>query len=139
MLWEFKCKLKSMIKNDIIKRTMILKNMIKEWHGSYFVNYYFGIRNEMNHFLSNNPPPPKWNHQNKKVKNLWWSPWKLNITRMHGSTMVEGDHEGNDKDSLFKHKHHKIGQIPSHISKAMANANNLETLIPWFYWIKNGM
>jgi len=53
--------------------------------------------------------------------------------------MVEGDHEGNDEDYLFEHKHHKIWQIPSHISKAMANANNLETLIPWFYWIQNGM
>ncbi len=40
--------------------------------------------------------------------------------------MVEGDHEGDDEDSLFKHKHHKIQQTPSHISKVVA-INNLET------------
>ncbi len=52
---------------------------------------------------------------------------------MHGSTIVEGDHEGKEEDSLFEHKHHKIQQIPSHTSKNMANANNLETLIAWSY------
>ncbi len=52
---------------------------------------------------------------------------------MHGSTIVEGDREGNEEDSLFEHKHHKIQQIPLHTSKAMANANNLETLFPWSY------
>jgi hypothetical protein len=43
--------------------------------------------------------------------------------------MVEGDHEGDDKDSLLEHKHHKVRQTPSHISKVMAT-NNFETLIP---------
>jgi hypothetical protein len=33
---------------------------------------------------------------------------------IHASVMVEGDHEGDNKDSLFEHKHHKIRQIPSH-------------------------
>jgi hypothetical protein len=45
--------------------------------------------------------------------------------------MVEKDHEGDDKDSLLEHKHHKIQQTPSHIFKIVAT-NNLETLIPWF-------
>jgi hypothetical protein len=49
---------------------------------------------------------------------------------MQGLAMVEKDHEGNDKDSLFKHKHCKIQQTPSHISKVVAT-NNLETLTPW--------
>jgi hypothetical protein len=49
---------------------------------------------------------------------------------MHGLTIVEGDHEGKEEDYLFEHKHHKIQQIPSHTSKNMADANNLETLIP---------
>jgi hypothetical protein len=44
--------------------------------------------------------------------------------------MVEVDHEGDDEDYLFKHKHHKIRQTPSHISKTMAT-NNFETLTPW--------
>jgi hypothetical protein len=49
---------------------------------------------------------------------------------MQGSTMVEGDHKGDDEDCLFKHKHHKIQQILSHASKVVVT-NNLETLIPW--------
>jgi hypothetical protein len=57
---------------------------------------------------------------------------------MQGSIMVEGDHEGDDKDSLLEHKHHKIQQPPSHTSKTMAT-NNLETLIPWYFWIQNGL
>jgi hypothetical protein len=44
--------------------------------------------------------------------------------------MVEGDHEGDDKDSLFKHKHCKIQQIPFHTSTIVAT-NNLETVTPW--------
>jgi len=48
-----------------------------------------------------------------------------------GSVMVEGDHENNDEDSLFEHKHRKIQQTPSQTFKTMAT-NNLETLIPWF-------
>jgi len=48
---------------------------------------------------------------------------------MHGLTMVEGDHKGDDKDFLFEHKHRKIQQIPSHTLKVVAT-NNLETLIP---------
>jgi hypothetical protein len=52
--------------------------------------------------------------------------------------MVEGDHENNDEDSLFEHKHRKIQQTPSQTFKNMAT-NNLETLIPWFCWIQNGM
>jgi hypothetical protein len=43
--------------------------------------------------------------------------------------MVEGDHEGDDENSLFKHKHHKIRQTPSHTFKDMA-INNLKTLTP---------
>jgi hypothetical protein len=27
---------------------------------------------------------------------------------MHGIAMVERDHEGDDEDSIFEHKHHKI-------------------------------
>jgi hypothetical protein len=57
---------------------------------------------------------------------------KIETTGMQRLVMVEGNHGGNDKDSLLEHKHHKIQQIPSHISKAMAT-NNLETLTPWFY------
>jgi hypothetical protein len=49
---------------------------------------------------------------------------------MQRSTMVEGDHEGDEKDFLFNHKPHKIRQTPSHTSKVMAT-NNLETLTPW--------
>jgi hypothetical protein len=45
--------------------------------------------------------------------------------------MVEGNHEGDDKDFLFEHKHRKIRQ-PPHTSKAMAT-NNLETLTPWSF------
>jgi hypothetical protein len=50
---------------------------------------------------------------------------------MQRLAMVEKNHEGNDEDYLFKRKHHKIQQIPSHTSKLVAT-NNLETLIPWF-------
>ncbi len=46
--------------------------------------------------------------------------------------MVERDHEGDDEDSLFEHKHRKIPQTPSHSSKVVA-INNLETLTPWCY------
>jgi hypothetical protein len=52
--------------------------------------------------------------------------------------MVEGNHEGDDKDFLLEHKHRKIRQPPSHTSKAMAT-NNLETLTPWSFWIQNGL
>jgi hypothetical protein len=44
--------------------------------------------------------------------------------------MVEGDHEGDDNNSLSEHKYHKIQQKFSHISKVMAT-NNFETLTPW--------
>jgi hypothetical protein len=37
--------------------------------------------------------------------------------KLKGSTMVEGDHEGDDKDFLLKHKHCKIQQTPSHSPK----------------------
>jgi hypothetical protein len=50
---------------------------------------------------------------------------------MQGLAMVEGNHEGDDEDFLFKHKHCKIQQIPSHISKVVATSN-LKTLAPWF-------
>ncbi len=33
--------------------------------------------------------------------------------------MLEGDHEGDDKDSLFKHKLRKIQHIHSHTSKVI--------------------
>ncbi len=46
--------------------------------------------------------------------------------------MFEGDHEGNDEDSLIKHKYHKIQQTPSCTSKVMAT-NNFKTLTPWSY------
>ncbi len=46
---------------------------------------------------------------------------------MHESIMVERNHEGDDEDYLFKHKHYKIQQIPSHTSKVMAT-NNFKTL-----------
>jgi hypothetical protein len=46
--------------------------------------------------------------------------------------MVKGNHEGYDKDSLLEHKHRKISQTLSHISKVVAT-NNLETLTPWSY------
>jgi hypothetical protein len=49
---------------------------------------------------------------------------------MHGLAMVERDHEGDDEDSIFEHKHRKIRQTVSHTSKALTT-NNLETLIPW--------
>jgi hypothetical protein len=41
--------------------------------------------------------------------------------------MVEGNYEGDDKDFLFKHKHYKIQQTLSHISKIVAT-NNIKTL-----------
>jgi hypothetical protein len=44
--------------------------------------------------------------------------------------MVEGDHEGNEEDFLFEHKHRKIQQTLSHIPKVIAT-NNLETLTLW--------
>jgi hypothetical protein len=40
--------------------------------------------------------------------------------------MVERDHEGDDEECLLEHKHHKVQQIPSHISKVVAT-NNFET------------
>ncbi len=52
---------------------------------------------------------------------------EIEDTRMQGLVMVERDHEGNDEDSLIKHKHRKIQQILSHISKVVA-INNLKTL-----------
>jgi hypothetical protein len=52
--------------------------------------------------------------------------------------MVERDHKGNDKDSLFEHKHRKIRQRPSHISKVVAT-NNLKALAPWSCYIQNIM
>jgi hypothetical protein len=33
------------------------------------------------------------------------SPWKLKTMGMQGSRIVEGDHDGNDEDSLCKQKH----------------------------------
>jgi hypothetical protein len=48
---------------------------------------------------------------------------------MRGSTMVEGDYEGDDEDFLLEHKHRKIQQIPSHLSKVVATSN-LETQTP---------
>jgi hypothetical protein len=88
--------------------------------------------------LSNGPSPPRWNNRNYKVEGLWWSPWKLKIMRILRLVMVEGNHEGDDEDSLFEHKHHKIWQTLSHTSKAMA-IDNLKTLTPWFCWIQNGL
>jgi len=49
----------------------------------------------------------------------------------------EGDHEGSDEESLLKHKHCKIWQIPWHTSKIVVT-NNLETWIPWYFLIQNG-
>jgi hypothetical protein len=37
--------------------------------------------------------------------------------------MVEGDHEGDDEDFLFEHKHCKIRKTPSHTFKAIATNN----------------
>jgi len=62
----------------------------------------------------------------------------LNSTNRKGSPLCDGDHEGNDEDSLFKHKHYKIQQTPSHTSKVVAT-NNLKTLTPWSCWIQNGL
>jgi hypothetical protein len=42
--------------------------------------------------------------------------------------MVKKNHEGDDKDFLFEHKHHKIQQTPSHTSKVMA-INSFKILI----------
>jgi hypothetical protein len=53
---------------------------------------------------------------------------KLKIAGIYESVMVERNHEGDDKDSLFKHKHRKIQQTPSYTSKAMA-INNFKILI----------
>jgi hypothetical protein len=50
---------------------------------------------------------------------------------MQGSKIVEGNYDGNDKDSLHEQKHYKILQTPSHTSKVVAT-NNLETLTSWF-------
>jgi hypothetical protein len=58
------------------------------------------------------------------------SPWKLKTTGMQQLVIVEGIHEGDDEDYLLEHKHCKIQQIPSHISKIMAT-NSLKTLTPW--------
>jgi hypothetical protein len=44
--------------------------------------------------------------------------------------MVEGDHESDDNDSLFEHKHRKIRKTLSHISKSLAT-NNFKILTPW--------
>ncbi len=66
------------------------------------------------------------------------SPWKLKTMGMQGSRIVEGDHDGNDEDSLCKQKHQKILQTPSHTSK-IVTTNNLETLTSWFCSIQNGM
>jgi hypothetical protein len=52
--------------------------------------------------------------------------------------MVEGNHEGNDVNSLFDQKHCKIRQNLSHASKDVAT-HNIETLIPWSYKIQNGL
>jgi len=57
------------------------------------------------------------------VEGLWWNPWKLKKTGMKGLIMVEGNHEGDDEDSLFKHRHCKIQQTPWHTSKVMATNN----------------
>jgi len=43
--------------------------------------------------------------------------------------MVEGNHEGNDEDSLLEDKYCNIRQAFSHISKVVAT-NSLETLTP---------
>jgi hypothetical protein len=43
--------------------------------------------------------------------------------------MVEKVHEGDDEDSLQKHKHHMSPQIPSQTSK-IAVTNSHETLTP---------
>jgi hypothetical protein len=46
--------------------------------------------------------------------------WKLKTTRMCGSIMVEGNHEGDDDaDYLFEHKHHKIQQNPSKLQNVL--------------------
>jgi hypothetical protein len=42
---------------------------------------------------------------------------------MHGLTMVEGDHEGDDEDYLLEHKHCKIWQSLSYTSKVVAIKN----------------
>jgi hypothetical protein len=41
--------------------------------------------------------------------------------------MVEGDHEDDDENYLFKHKHCKIQQTPSHTFKVMATNNPQDT------------
>ncbi len=46
--------------------------------------------------------------------------------------MVEEIHEGNDKDFLQEHKHHKNPQILSQTSKVAAT-NNHKTPTLWFY------
>jgi hypothetical protein len=51
--------------------------------------------------------------------------------------MAEEVHEGDDKDFLHEHKHHKSPQMPSWTSKIEAT-NSHKTLIPWSYWIQIG-
>jgi hypothetical protein len=63
---------------------------------------------------------------------------KLKTTVMHGLILVERNHEGDDENYLFEHKHYKIRQIPSHTSKIVAT-NNFKTLTSWSCSIQNGM
>jgi hypothetical protein len=52
--------------------------------------------------------------------------------------MVERIHVGDDKDFSLEHKHHKIQQTPSHISKVVAT-NNFKKPTPWSCQIQNGL
>jgi hypothetical protein len=42
---------------------------------------------------------------------------------MQGLAMARRIHVGDDKDSLFMHKHHMIQQTLSHSSKVVASSN----------------
>jgi hypothetical protein len=54
---------------------------------------------------------------------------------MQGLAMARRIHVGDDKDSLFMHKHHMIQQTFSHSSKVVP-ITNLEILTIGFCWIK---
>jgi hypothetical protein len=54
---------------------------------------------------------------------------------MQGLAMARRIHVGDDKDSLFMHKHHMIQQTLSHSSKVVASSN-LKILTLGYCWIK---
>jgi hypothetical protein len=67
LLLELGCKLKPTIGNDIFRKTMISKNMIKEYIHCSFASNYFGTRNEMSHLCETIH-----HHQDKVIKTRRW-------------------------------------------------------------------